>query len=60
MSKNELDFEFTVKDLDQMVLDAARGKGQGENKPETAKPNLLEMLKSKGQLNKVKNERIEP
>lgn len=53
MSKDELDFEFTVKELDQMVLDAARGEGQ--SKPQTGKPNLLEMLKSKGELNKVRN-----
>ena len=55
--KDELDFEFTVKELDQMVLNAAQGQGQAENKPQTGKPNLLEMLKAKSGLNK--NERIE-
>jgi hypothetical protein len=51
MSKDELDFEFTVKELDQMVLDAARGEGQ--NKPK--KPIALEALKAKTALNKVRN-----
>jgi hypothetical protein len=51
MSKDELDFEFTVKELDQMVLDAARGEGQ--NKPKT--PVALGALKAKAGLNKVRN-----
>jgi len=59
MSKDELDFEFNVKDLDQMVLDAARGEGIEGNKGEVKKPNILEMLKTNGklgQLNKGKQE----
>jgi len=51
-SKDELKFDFTVKDLDQMVLDAARGES-GQNKGK--RPNALEVLKSKMGLNKVKN-----
>jgi len=46
MSKDELDFEFTVKELDQMVLDAARGEGQNQAK----KPVALEALKAKARL----------
>lgn len=53
MSKDELDFEFTVKELDQMVLDAARGEGQGQNKAK--RPIALEALKAKTALNKVRN-----
>lgn len=48
MSKDKIDFDFTVKDLDQMVLDAARGETQQQNKAQ--RPNILEILKSKGRL----------
>ena len=51
MSKDELDFEFTVKELDQMVLDAARGRAQNKAKGSVA----LEALKAKTGLNKVRN-----
>lgn len=55
MSKDELDFEFTVKDLDQMVLDAARGdEGQEKGAKITKKPNLLEVMRTGGQLEKLK------
>jgi len=45
-SKDELKFDFTVKDLDQMVLDAARGES-GQNKGK--RPNLLEFMKGKAE-----------
>lgn len=46
--KDELEFEFTVKDLDQMVLDAAKGGEQA--KP--ASPNILQLLRGKKEANK--------
>ena len=52
MAKNELDFEWTVKDVDKAFLDAARGEGEGESK--TVKSNLLEKLKAQAGLNKAK------
>ena len=45
-SKDELKFDFTVKDLDQMVLDAARGESE-QNKGK--RPNLLEFMKGKAE-----------
>jgi len=51
MSKDELDFEFTVKDLDEMILKAA----QGEAGNKATRPNVLEALKAKAGLNKVRN-----
>jgi len=54
MSKDEIDFEFTVKDLDQMVLDAARGnEGIEGNKAKPTRPNFLEMLKTGGKLEQL-------
>ena len=52
MSDNdELELEWTVKDVDKAFLDAALG--QGENKAK--RPNALELLKSKTALDKVRN-----
>ena len=53
MAKDELDFEFTVKELDQMVLDAARGEGIEGNKGEVKRPNILEMLRTGGKLGEL-------
>jgi hypothetical protein len=57
MNKGKLDFEWTAEDVDKAFLDAARGEGKEQNKG--ARPNVLEILKSKSGLQKVKNERAE-
>jgi len=48
MSKSKLD--WTAEDVDKAFLDAAKG---GEEKPKTARPNFLEMLRTGGQLGKL-------
>jgi len=53
MSKDELDFDFTVKDLDQMVLDAARGDGDRTDREKGKRPNFLEMLRTNGKLGEL-------
>lgn len=48
-------FKFTQEDLDNMVLEALNAQS-GENQGER-KPNVLEILKSKTGLNRIRNER---
>jgi hypothetical protein len=54
---NKLDFEWTAEDVDKAFLDAARGEEGEQNKG--TRPNVLEVLKSKTGLQKVKNERTQ-
>jgi len=53
MSNDELDFEWTVEDVDRTFLEAARGNGVIDNKPKAERPNFLEMLKTGGYLGKL-------
>jgi hypothetical protein len=51
MSKDKVDFEFTLEDLQRMVIQAMRGEGQNQPK----KPIAIEALKAKAGLNKEKS-----
>jgi hypothetical protein len=44
MSKDKLDFEWTVEDVDKAFLEAARGEETDENKVKPKKPNLLNRM----------------
>ena len=49
-------YEYTLEDLDRDVLEALNATS-GENKVGLRKPNVLEKLKSKTGLNRIRNER---
>lgn len=45
MSDEKIDFDFTIEDLDRMVIEAARGEeGEVKNKVKVKKPNLLNRM----------------
>ena len=54
----KLDFKYTLDDFYREVIENLAGDETERPADKTAKPNALEMLKSKAGLNKVRNERI--
>jgi len=59
MSNDELDFEWTAKDVDQAFLNAGLGNVSLGKKPKTERPNFLEMLKTGGELGKLNTRKEE-
>jgi hypothetical protein len=54
MSKDGLDFEWTVEDVDKAFLEAARGEETEENKVKAKKPNLLNRMQLGNKLANLK------
>ena len=54
MSNDELDFEWTVKDVDKMFLEAAKGEEPEQNKVKAKKPNLLNRMQLGSKLPNLK------
>ena len=54
---NVAKFKFTQQDLDDMVVKAL-GAEPTKAEDKTTKPNVLEILKSKTGLNRIRNERL--
>ncbi len=50
MPDNKLGFDFTIEDLDRMVIEAATGEGGNQNQAKGIKPNAVKELIAKAKL----------
>lgn len=50
MPDNKLGFDFTIEDLDRMVIEAATGEGGSQNQAKGTKPNALKEFIAKAKL----------
>lgn len=50
MPDNKLGFDFTIEDLDRMVIEAATGEGGSPNQAKGIKPNAIKELLAKAKL----------
>jgi hypothetical protein len=50
MPDNKLGFDFTIEDLDRMVIEAATGEGGSPNQAKGIKPNAIKELIAKAKL----------